>query len=187
MTDSPSETRFGRRRWELTGDALERLLLALDSNRESAAHKYEALRRKLIDLFAWERSENPEDLADETLNRLARRILEGVAIPNPDRYAFGISRLVLMEEARLRRNREGSLRDLRQFSQPAAEAETIVWLRQCLETLPGSSRDLIERYYSEDREFLARSKGLSLNALRNRVMRIREQLYECVCRKRDIA
>lgn len=187
MTDSPSDTSAGRRRWELTGEALEKLLLALDSDREAAAHKYEALRRSLIDLCSWERSENPEELADETLNRLARRVFEGVAIPNPERYAFGIARLVLLEEARSRRNRVDSLRHLQQLSRPETAAEELGWLRQCLETLPASSRDLIERYYSENREHLARSRGLSLNALRNRVMRIREQLYQCVCRKRDIS
>ena len=186
MTESRSEPTAGRRRWELTGAALEQLLNALDSNRETAAHKYEALRRKLIDLFAWERRETPEDLADDTLNRLARRVLEGVAIPNPDRYAFGIARLVLLEDARSRRNREGSLRDLRHVSRPDAETETLAWLRQCLELLPAPSRELIERYYSEDRESLAHVRGLSLNALRNRALRIREQLQECVSRKRDV-
>ena len=52
-----------RRRWTLSGEALDRLLAALDADREAASHKYEALRRRLIDLFSWEHSEAPEDLA----------------------------------------------------------------------------------------------------------------------------
>jgi len=53
--------------------------------------------------------------------------------------------------------------------------------------LPKPARDLIERYYAEDREGLARSLGISLNALRNRAMRIRDQLFDCVARNRDVS
>ena len=46
-------------------------------------------------------------------------------------------------------------------------------------------RELIERYYLEDRNALARSLGISMNALRNRALRIREELFNCAMRERD--
>ncbi|HLI84671.1 MAG TPA: hypothetical protein VKV17_12175 [Bryobacteraceae bacterium] len=175
-----------RQRWTLNGQALDRLLLAFDADREAAAQKYEALRRKLIDLFAWERSESPEDLADETLNRLARRVSEGTGIPNLDRYAFGIARLLLQEEARSLRARTAALRDLPLVTGTTPDSGMLKRIRRCLAALPAENRELLARYYSEDREQLARAQGISMNALRNRVLRLRQRLYDCVMRGSDL-
>jgi DNA-directed RNA polymerase specialized sigma24 family protein len=175
-----------RQRWTLSGEALDRLLLALDPDREAAACKYEALRRKLIDLFAWERSESPEDLADETLNRLARRVSEGTGIPNLDRYAYGIARMLLQEEARSLRTRAAAFRDLQLVAGTTPDSSMLDRMRQCLAALPAQHREMLERYYAEDREQLARAQGISVNALRNRVLRLRQRLYECVMRGRDL-
>ena len=40
--------------WQLSREALDRLLEALGPNREEASLRYEALRARLIDLFTWE-------------------------------------------------------------------------------------------------------------------------------------
>lgn len=178
----------GRRRWQLNREALDRLLGTFDSDREVASRRYEALRRRLIDLFAWEGSELPEDLADETLDRLARRLSEGVQLEpgQVERYAFGIARFLLLETARARRARETAMRDLPQPPEPDDGAEMLQALGHCLEQLPAENRRLIEAYYTTDRESLARSLGISLNALRNRAMRIRQQLHDCVVRLRDV-
>jgi DNA-directed RNA polymerase specialized sigma24 family protein len=179
----PEEKSAPRERWSLSGKAFDRLLLALDSDREAASHKYEALRRRLIDLFAWERSEAPEDLADETLNRLARRVSEGADIPNLDRYAYGIARLLLQEEARAHRTRAAALRELHLVAGPTPDPGILDRLRRCLAALPASSREVLERYYAGNREQLARDQGISLNALRNRVLRLRRQLFNYVGRE----
>jgi RNA polymerase sigma factor (sigma-70 family) len=177
----------GRNRSELSREALDRLLGRLDPDREVAGRAYEALRRRLIDLFAWEHSETPEELADEALNRLARRLSEGVAIDGGiARYAFGIARLLLQEEFRARRNREAALREIPMHTGAVEGSETLALLVECLDELPPNGRELIQRYYGGQRDALARSLGISVNALRNRAMRVREQLYECVCRKRDV-
>lgn len=184
MTDG-KEKSAARQRWNLNGAAFDRLLLALDPDREAASHKYEALRRKLIDLFAWERSEAPEDLADETLNRLARRVSEGADIPNFNRYAYGIARLLLQEEARSHRTRATALREFQMVSGTTPDPGILDRLRRCLAELPTPSRELLERYYTGNRAQLARDQGISLNALRNRVLRLRRQLFDCVSAKRD--
>lgn len=141
----------------------------------------------MIDLFAWRRSETPEELADETLNRLARRILEGEPIENIERYALGIARMLLKEVARRREKWNFAVREIR-IQQPAAAEESGMSLavERCLDTLPESSRKLIARYYREERAALAGELGISLNTLRNRALRIREKLYERVTESRDI-
>jgi DNA-directed RNA polymerase specialized sigma24 family protein len=186
VTDSDPQIFSPRKRWELDREGWEALLSALAPDRDVAGQKYEDLRRRLINLFAWEQCEVPDHLADEVLNRLARKVLEGVVIPHLDRYAFGIARFVIQEQTRTQRNRDAAVREL-QASAPQSGQNwaTLDAMQGCVDLLPAERRDLIERYYSEDRSALARKLGISPNALRNRAMRIREELFRCISGKRD--
>jgi DNA-directed RNA polymerase specialized sigma24 family protein len=187
VTESDPKISHGRKRWELDREGWETLLSALAPDRDLAGQKYEELRRRLTDLFAWERCGLPDQLADEALNRLARKLTEGVAIPHLDRYAFGIARFLIQEDLRARRNRDAALREF-PMSTPEGRSENMVSaLEECLGGLPDGNRRLIERYYAEDRAALAGEFGISVNALRNRAMRIREELFQCVSRKCDDA
>ncbi|HTW66483.1 MAG TPA: hypothetical protein VME17_17805 [Bryobacteraceae bacterium] len=186
MSDSTDKTTGATRRWELTREALDGLLQTLGTDRNAAGRRYELLRRKLIDLFAWQRSETPEELADETINRLARRLIQGEPIEKIESYALGIARMLLKETARRREQRTVALREIQILQPGAAEAtdaeatEMLDAVERCLEALPESSRTLIARYYSGERAALARDLGLSLNAVRTRALRIRRKLYQCV-------
>jgi len=172
--------------WELTREALDGLLQALGEDRDAAGRRYEVLRRKLIDLFAWQRSENPEALADEALNRLARRLKEGEPVEKIESFALGIARMLLKETARRRELRDAALRELNaRQAGTDEEAEMIAALEQCLDALPESSRTLIARYYTGDRTALAREFGLSISAMRTRALRIRRKLLECVTARRS--
>jgi DNA-directed RNA polymerase specialized sigma24 family protein len=184
MTDAMEEKPGARGRWKLGAEAFECLLAAFHADREIAGEKYESLREKLIDFFTWERSEFPEDLADEVLNRLARKISEGAVTHGFDRYAHGIARMILLEAERARQARDAALRQLGRQNHTAPAPRRLP-IEDCLAQLPDNSRDLIERYYTEDRAALAREYGVSLNALRNRALRIREKLWDCVTRLRD--
>ena len=64
-------------RWTLDARAFELLLAALAPQREAAAVRYEELRVRLIRVLRWERTSDPEALADEAFTRLARRLAEG--------------------------------------------------------------------------------------------------------------
>jgi hypothetical protein len=77
--------------WILTQDALDRLLSSLDADRERAAGRYVTLRRALTTYFEFRDVPQPEELADETLNRVARRLSEGREIyaDNPASYFYG--------------------------------------------------------------------------------------------------
>lgn len=186
MTDFDHRASHRRKRSELEPEQWEALLSALGPERDAAGEKYEELRRRLINLFAWEQCDSPENLADEVLNRLARKVKEGVAIPHLDRYAFGIARIVIQEQVRLSRNRQASIRELQSTGAKAAhDLAMLDRMQGCIDALSTDRRDLIEGYYAGNREALARKLGISINALRNRALRIREELFRCMSQERD--
>jgi DNA-directed RNA polymerase specialized sigma24 family protein len=187
VPESDPQISRGRKRWELDHEGWETLMTALAPDRDLAGHKYEELRRRLTDLFAWERCEQPDQLADEALNRLARKLTEGVAIPHLDRYAFGIARFLIQEDLRARSGRREALRQFPNQMPSGRPASTVAALEECLSGLSDANRGLIERYYAGDRGVLAQELGISMNALRNRAMRIRDELFQCVSRKCDDA
>jgi len=181
MADSVDESTGAGGRWELSREALDFLLQALSSDRNAAAHRYEELRRKLIGFYTWRGGENPEELADETLNRLARRLLQGAPVEKIEGYALGIARLLLKEAARRQEQRSTALREIRSLQPGVGEnSDAFDAFESCLEALPEASRTLIARYYSGNRIALAAELALSLTALRTRALRIRKKLYECV-------
>jgi len=191
VSDSDPQATHSRQRWELNREALEALLVALGPDRDGGGRTYEDLRRRLINLFAWEQCAAPEDLADEVLNRVARKVSEGAVIPHFDRFAFGVARLIIHEENRKQRNRLAAIEGLQTSRGHIVPHSTVPdWttldsIRECLDALPAGRRELIESYYTGDRTALARKFGLSLNALRNRAMRIRDELSRCVSRRHD--
>src|SRR5215475_1422678 len=84
---------------DLTRAAFDRLLSSLGPDRESAANAYVELRRTLFTYFAVRGSEAPDLLADETFDRVARRLSDGQTIftQNPANYFFGVARNVWRE------------------------------------------------------------------------------------------
>src|SRR5262245_26610723 len=86
-----------RRRWALTQEAFDTLLTHLGPDRESAGDKYLEVRCNLIRFFEWRGCPFPEDHADETINRVAKRASEGEEIRNPAGYFLGAARMLLLE------------------------------------------------------------------------------------------
>jgi len=181
---------------ELTREALERLLALLDPEREKAARKFHQLRRRLVRLFEWRGARFPDDLTDETILRVARRLEDGVEIraDDPFRYFCGVAHLVFKEVLRERR-RERHLQDPanwppRHDDEPEPDDERMEVLQECLERLAPEHRDLILDYHEgerreriENRRQIAERLGIPLNALRIRVHRIRSKLERCVERR----
>jgi DNA-directed RNA polymerase specialized sigma24 family protein len=178
----------------LTAEAFEALLARLDPDRERAGERYEVIRHKLIRLFDWRGCEDPEDLADETINRVARRLAEGVqlGVSDPYSYCCGVAHLVFKEVCR-NRDRERRRMEaepavpLAVFPEPE-EDERYDALRGCLGRLPPNPRSLLLRYYEgEDRirgrRRLAEELGIPLNALRIRVHRVRRAVEDCLQRR----
>lgn len=169
---------------------------ATDRNREAEDLCAEIL-RKLVFFFAGRRCPNPEDLAMETILRVASKCRDVDVSLYADRvgYFFGVARNVVHEQHRsgLRQSRalEAFLREIsRTPADPDAwkDAETAQsCLERCLTTLPDHARQLILRYYSNAgaakvtaHKALADEFAKSVNALRIEAHRIRKTLQQCV-------
>src|SRR5215472_18339855 len=98
-----------RRKWTLTQEAFDKLLSALGDDRESAGEKYIEIRGNLTRFFEWRGCPFPEDHADETINRVAKRIAEGEEIRNPSSYCVGVARMLLLEIAKGRAREQQAL------------------------------------------------------------------------------
>jgi len=181
---------------ELTPKAFTKLLAKLSADPEIAGVEYEDLRRRLIKFFEWRGAFFPEDLADETLNRTARKIDEGEKIEkNVIALALGVAHFVFLETSRRPDNRRAPMEELIPVAAPPehhGEDDDLraVYLRECLRGLSKESRELIIEYYREegrakieDRKALAEKLGISLNALFSRAKRIRDGLERCVTRR----
>ena len=181
-----------RRKWTLTQDAFDKLLAALGENRERAAETYLEIRKNLVRFFEWRGSPLPEDHADETFNRLAKRVVGGEEIQNPMSYCLGVARMLLLEINKERAKEQQALSELATSQAPyetvdeSAEAR-IECLRECLESLSLNNRELIIEYYQgekgakiENRKKLVERLGIPVNTLRMRALRLRERLQSCV-------
>jgi RNA polymerase sigma factor (sigma-70 family) len=186
-----------KRDWALTQDAFDKLLNWLDSDRESAGRKYEAIRLRLIKIFTCRGCSEAEELTDETINRVIAKIADvGFEYEgNPALYFYGFAPNLHREY--LRRNRlkaaEVSVEDGGQISAPVAfqtaddAQQQYDCLDRCLEHLPDDNRKLVLEYYQQERQAkidhrkrLATELGIAVNALRIRAHRIRRTLEQCV-------
>ena len=187
-----------RQRWQLDERAFERLLAVLDPDREAAGVKYEAIRARLLRLFEWRGCRTPESLADETIDRVSRRIDSGEEIQSeePTAYFYGVARNVLKEYWTERKKEARSEAEMR-VSERSPEGESdpdqeeldvrLNCLDRCLASLPAESRELITRYYRSEKgekisERMDLAKGLEIapGTLRIRAHRIRRTLEDCV-------
>lgn len=180
--------------WTLTAESFDRLLANFDSDRERAGERYEQLRRTLTTFFDWRGCRLPEDLADETLNRAARRLEEGEEIRNLADYCHGVARRMVMEVIPKQRKTEEDADDFKHVAAPVIDWEErqekeshFEFLEKCLSQLSSDQRELILSYYKtekrakiDNRITLAESLGLNLNGLRVRVHRIRARLENCL-------
>ena len=165
---------------------LEALLARLDPDRDGAGRQYERLRRRAAASFAARGAPNVDELTDEVIDRVARRLEEGEDIRDPMRYALGVAAHVWLEH--LRAARAAWPVPGTQTPSPEADAEQRDrCLSLCLGKADPAARRLVLAYYEGQggeriarRERLARELGTSLNGLRIRVHRIREGLRACV-------
>jgi DNA-directed RNA polymerase specialized sigma24 family protein len=170
----------------ITQDDFDLLLDWLDGDRARAGEKYETIRRKLIRVFASRGCGEAEELADETIDRVARRAREIAPdyAGEPAHYFLAVANRVHLEY--LKRGRTPGV-----APPPAPDAEEAerrsACLEECMGRLAPRARELILRYYAEGgqakidgRRALARDLGIEPGNLRVRALRVRAALKECV-------
>jgi len=178
-----------RGKWTLTQEAFDKLLHALDGDRERAGNIYQETRSNLIRFFEWRGCPFPEDHADETINRVAKRILEGEDVRDVTKYFFGVARLLFLEIQKARARELNALNNLPD-AEPSfhdSDEARLDCLRQCLGGISADQRDLIIGYYQgeksnkiKNRQILAERLRVPIGTLRTRALRLREQLEVCV-------
>jgi len=182
--------------WILTQPAFERLMSELDPDRAQAGRKYEALRAKLVTFFGSHGASAPEDHSDEVLNRLSRRIEEGVEVKNLFAYAASVARRYWKElqRAQVRESSAVAQGAAMMLPEPPESAEIrATCFEKCWRSLSEKSRWLMTWYCKGDwrtriarRRRMAKKLELSPTALRIRIHRIRAWLEQCVitCREK---
>lgn len=179
-TDPPSEEEFNK------------LLDWLDPNRERAAEKFEEIHRKVVKILVRRQCYEAEELWDETVNRVSRRLSKIVEtwVGDPALSFYGVMRLVHLEWLRYEQWKRDQLNDMP--PSPPIRREDIERLHECLdkcldELSDEKDRILILEYFDkekrekiEHRRAMAEARGITLNTLRMRVHRINADLEKCI-------
>ena len=179
---------------ELGQQDFERLLSWLDADRERAGSLYEQIRWRLVTILASRGCPLAEELADETIDRVARRAtdIHESYVGDKALYFLGVMNNVHHEYLR----RPPPPRLIQTDENIEAREEIHLCLDNCLAQLAPYARQLIERYYAEDkkakidlRKVIASELGIKASSLRLRALRIREKLQTCIerCLDRSVA
>jgi DNA-directed RNA polymerase specialized sigma24 family protein len=176
----------------LDQDAWTRLLSFLTGNRpERAGSVYGQLHDRLVRYFRSKGSTHAEELADATLDRVARKLSRETTleIANPTGYVLGVARLIWLERVKLEvgqrhrlDNHEATRSDENDDEKRERERQSAL-LERCLGELPAAEREMLLRYYEgrgqariATRQALVAAGGLNPGLLRTRVCRLRAQL-----------
>jgi DNA-directed RNA polymerase specialized sigma24 family protein len=155
---------------------------------------YRSMRRRLLKFFAWRGSHNVEELADETLTRVALKLAQAeVQAPSPVAFVLGVARMIDREWKR-REGRWVGLGDATVDAVPtvsdAGKERLLAALELCLQQLSDADRSLLLRYHEPRgerraavRQAIADELATALNALRVRMHRMRLQIEDCVQRR----
>ena len=188
---------------DLREQTFRRLLAWLDQGVDTNGQSYLAIRERLLGYFDRKNCLKADELADETLNRVARRLDEeggNIETETPAKYCYIVARFVFMEYLRANDKETAALDSVGR--QPNAmsnedrdrKEKMLECLDHCAAKLESSQRDLIFGYYVgeqrvkiENRRSLAQTLGITVNALSIRASRIRDKLESCVkgCASRE--
>ena len=179
-----------------SGGDFNDLLAWLNPDRETAAGLYEEVRRNLIQLFARQGCHDPEGMADDTIGRVTDKVVRLAETFDgpPALFFYGVAKKQLLEYQRRRTvplapRHEPSTLPTQQLEHERDDSDERRHdcFEECLSLLKPEERELILRYYEgggqekiDSRKKLAEERGIGLNALRVRVLRIRAGLRACI-------
>lgn len=177
---------------DLRQDEFDRLLSWLDSDRERAGVIYEKIRRRLIVILASRGCTEAEALADETIDRVSRRVadIQLTYVGDPAIYFLGVMNNVHHEYLK----RPPVPRLVARDDDTESKERIHLCLDNCLSRLAPHARELIQQYYADNRrakidlrKLIARKLQINSSTLRLRALRIRAKLQECIQHCMDIS
>ncbi len=197
--------------WAPNEKAFAKFLVWLDEGMNSDGQRYLEVRRRLELYFDRKNCVAPAELADETLNRVAKKLEENGEITDvaPLQYCYIVAKFVFLRSAASRQtlpfnrpltatngsNLSGQSATLLEADAASGQKEKIAdCLQRCLENLsagrPGIDRRVLswqQRSKIERRAALAARLGLTANALSIRAYRVRQRLEVCLqtCLKKN--
>jgi DNA-directed RNA polymerase specialized sigma24 family protein len=145
-----------------------------------------------VKFLDWRGAPFPEELVDETFDRVMRKLEDGETIRDLPIYCHGMARLVFLQSLEHPGNKRVGLEELSMIAIPEPDVTDVrrEWLNHCLRQLPAENRELIIEYYRKDgrhkidhRVAMAQRLGIPLSALRSRAQRIRDKLERCIMRR----
>jgi DNA-directed RNA polymerase specialized sigma24 family protein len=183
--------------WTPSERSFRALLAWLDGGVDSGGENYLEMRRRLSGYFERRQCECADDLADDTLNRVARRLEEvgEEADGPPARYCYVVAKFVFLEYIRARDKSAGVPIAAQRLEpgvagaprEPDHQERRLACLERCLDRLSPRDRELILEYYArgegptaDRRRALAARLDVTTNALAIRACRIRDTLEACV-------
>ncbi len=204
---NPQPKKALKKDWILTAEAFRQLLLSFNNDEEKACAIYEEIRKRLIRQFIANRSDTPEEQADEVFNRVARKIADDGLIldkESPFAYFHQTARFVLLESQRENRNKILGLDDLSVSEEPAYNPQEYFEkvnekirqelgfeaLTECRKHLSKKDLEILDKYNSaigkdkkQKHEELAQSLSKTQNALKIVINRTRKKLIDCAKKK----
>jgi RNA polymerase sigma factor (sigma-70 family) len=181
--------------WVMNEDDFDRFLAWLDPDRDEACKKYEKICRRIMTICRARSIPeiDAEEIVDETIDRVVRKVpqIADSYKGDPALYCYGVARNVIHEW--LRRHRP-PVPPLPWPDSWEEKEPRYACLDRCLNELPPKDQDLLLDYYALDgrekikrRRQLAAELGISENALRIRLSRLRAMLKDCIedCLKQD--
>jgi DNA-directed RNA polymerase specialized sigma24 family protein len=169
----------------LTANAFERFLNWLNPDREKAGDKYLQIRLKLTEIFARRGCLTPDELADETIDRVIRKAPEiaDTYSGDPQLYFYAVAKYVYLEYV----TKSPVPQPPPQYVEPEGQAQRLLCLDECLARLDRRDCEFILQYQEGEkserinhRREMAESAGVTIETLRMRAHRIKSFLKKCV-------
>lgn len=174
-----------KKNWVLSQESFDLLLAWLSPDREQAGQRYEEIRTRLIKIYTTRGCWDADELADETINRVARKLVEvkDSYTGDPALFFYGFVNHIYLEY--LRRKPAPIPPSMPRMSEE--DEARFRCLEECFEKLDSETRDLVLEYYRGEktakinhrREFADRL-GIAPNALRLRAFRARAMILKCI-------
>jgi DNA-directed RNA polymerase specialized sigma24 family protein len=171
----------------ITKEPFDALLDWLDPDREVAGQRYEVIRAGLIRIFVSKGISDAEHFADETLDRVIKRLPEIRTdyIGDPARYFHGVARNIILEARRRKEVATDVIPE--RVSLATYTSDAYECLRDCLKLLPADKQELILDYHLyqghakiEHHREMAVELSITEGALRTRAHHLRVHLEKCV-------